>query len=167
VLARVRWSLALAFVGVAFASCQEKAGAGAAGGAGGILLSFAGADTLDCSAAGEIALAGQGGAPDCSTSAPVDYATQVAPIFATCRGEVCHDFSDSNNLRAWIAAGADECCNQRELIAPGHPERSYLLDKLQGRRLCYGAPMPLNRAALVAADLAVIEAWICQGAALP
>ena len=108
-----------------------------------------------------------GAAASCATSEPVDYATQVAPILGTCHGEVCHDFSDTSTLRAFIAAPAPECCDLRELIAPGHPERSYFLDKLRGGRLCYGSRMPLDRGVLPAADLLILEAWICQGAPLP
>jgi hypothetical protein len=138
---------------------------------GGVTLSFGGEGTRDCSSAGEAGLdapAAQGGeAAGCSADAHVDYAMQVAPILATCRGEVCHDFSESSNVRAFIAAPADECCNRRELIAPGHPERSYLVDKLRGQRLCYGARMPLNRASLTDVQLSLIQSWICQGAVLP
>jgi len=163
---RWQWLLLL----VAPAACSSGPTGRATGGQGGVTLNFGAAGTRDCSPA-----AGEGGAPataggapaSCADSASVDYATQVAPILATCQGEVCHDFSDLSTVRAFIDAPSDECCNQRELIAPGHPERSYLLDKLRGRRLCYGGRMPLNRSALAPADLVTLEAWICQGAALP
>lgn len=161
-------ALGVAVVG----ACQTSSTEGAAGGQGGILLSFGAADSRDCAGP----LAGEGGlgsttessaSASCPEGAPVDYTTQIAPILATCRGEVCHDFSGSSAVAAFIGAPADECCNQRELIAPGHPERSYLVDKLQGRRLCYGTRMPQNRGPLAATDVALIEAWICQGAMLP
>lgn len=98
---------------------------------------------------------------------PIDYPTQVAPILGTCGGEVCHQFAGPDGIATFIAAPSNECCNQRQLIAPGHPERSYLVDKLRGQRLCYGKRMPEDRGALADADVAVIQAWICQGALLP
>lgn len=169
----LRLSCALGLSLAATGGCQTESTGASGAGQGGLTLNLAGANTIVCpaSAAGEggvAALAGEGGAPaNCAASAPVDYASQVAPILATCQGEVCHDFSDLSLVRAFIAAPADECCNQRELIAPGRPDRSYLVDKLRGRRLCYGSRMPLNRGPLPASDLSVLEAWICQGAALP
>ena len=168
-----RLGFALALSVAAFAGCGTSSGEQASGGQGGISLSFGAADSRDCSApsAGEGGagfLAAEGGASaNCSESAPVDYATQVAPILAGCRGEVCHDFTAPGGVVTFIGAPADECCNQRELISPGHPERSYLVDKLQGQRLCYGTRMPQNRGPLPDAELAVIQAWICQGAVLP
>jgi hypothetical protein len=151
------------------AACQTTIDDPASTGQGGISLSVGAKDGVDCSAGEGAAAAvqGEGGrAAECD-KLPVDYTQQIAPILATCRGEVCHDFSGPNAVRAFIAAPADECCNQRELIAPGHPERSYLVDKLQGQRLCYGQRMPAGREPLSLADIALIQTWICQGAELP
>jgi hypothetical protein len=169
----VRFAGALALTVAALAGCQTGSGERVSGGQGGITLSFGAADSFNCSApsAGEGGagfLLGEGGASaSCAASAAVDYATQVAPILGRCWGEVCHNFKAPESIGALIGAPADECCDQRELIAPGHPERSYLVDKLQGQRLCYGTRMPQDRAPLADADLAIIQAWICQGAVIP
>lgn len=131
-------------------------------------LNLGGAFDGNCSAAGaDGSAAGDSEASsDCSSEASVDYAQDVAPILSRCSGEVCHHFGTAD-VRAWIGASADECCNQRELIAPGRPERSYLIDKLEGQRLCAGERMPLDRPPLATGDIAVLKGWICGGAMLP
>ena len=58
----------------------------------------------------------------------------------------------------------DECCDGRPMIAPGDPANSYLVNKIEGARLCGGQRMPLNLGVLSAADQAAIIGWICEGA---
>jgi hypothetical protein len=149
------------------AACSHDAPAGSSGASPGTSFQLGGAPDADCTApsAGDESAAG-GPHADCSASESVDYARDVAPILENCAGEVCHHF-DPSTLRGWIGAPADECCNQRELIAPGQPERSYLIDKLEGQHLCYGARMPLDRAPLTPSEIAVLKSWICGGATLP
>lgn len=60
-------------------------------------------------------------------------------------------------------------CAGRVLVVPGAPERSYLIDKLRGRRLC-GERMPKGcdgtpaRPCMGEERIALIEAWIRGGA---
>jgi Big-like domain-containing protein len=50
-----------------------------------------------------------------------------------------------------------------ELVNPGNPDNSYLIQKLEGTAAT-GAQMPLNAAALPQADIDVIRQWISDGA---
>jgi hypothetical protein len=112
--------------------------------------------------------------PDLATLAPADagacivlkkrnFVQGVAPIFEGCGGEVCHFFG-SGAIADQVGVLADECCNEIQIIEPGHPERSYLVDKLQGRNLCMGSRMPLNQPPLSPDDMQAVVDWICQGA---
>jgi hypothetical protein len=151
-----------------FGSCEQHLTAPNSGGQPGLMLDFGGAQESNCSVPEAGAKTGDGGATSaCAAAAEVDYVAQVEPILAGCYGETCHDFSRRSSVEALVGAPADECCNQRALVAPGHPEQSYLIDKLEGKRLCYGARMPLGRSPLPAADIATLAAWICQGASVP
>jgi hypothetical protein len=91
------------------------------------------------------------------------FSQDVAPIFDGCSGEVCHFFG-SGAIANQVGVAADECCNEIRIIDPGHPERSYLVDKLQGRNLCFGSRMPLDQPPLYPDDIQVVVDWICQGA---
>ena len=92
-----------------------------------------------------------------------DFATDVAPLFSGCNGEICHSFG-AGAIASQIGVPASECCNAIAIIDPGHPESSYLLNKLSGQGLCQGDRMPLGRAPFNGDDLQVISDWICQGA---
>ena len=59
------------------------------------------------------------------------------------------------------------CCGRKVWIAPGDPERSYVLDKLRGQILCGGARMPLGKPPLDDGELSAISDWICEGAKIP
>ena len=85
------------------------------------------------------------------------------PLFDSCAGEICHSFA-AGQIAEQIGVPADECCNQIQMIEPLHPERSYVLQKLIGRNLCSGSPMPLDQSPFNADDLQTISDWICQGA---
>jgi hypothetical protein len=50
-------------------------------------------------------------------------------------------------------------------VQPGDPSGSYLIQKLLGRDLCSGSQMPKAGVTLPSADMAMLSAWICQGAA--
>ena len=99
----------------------------------------------------------------CTPGMHRDFASEVAPLFSGCGGEICHSFA-AGGIADQIGVPATECCNQIEVIDPGHPESSYLLNKLSGRGLCDGAQMPIGRMASSAGDLRVLSDWICQGA---
>jgi hypothetical protein len=93
----------------------------------------------------------------------ISYGREVAPIFALhCAG--CHGLSNpSSNLRVTrfepLRAGGDI----GDEIVPGHPERSVLMDFIEGKR----GPrqrMPQNSPPLSAGQIAVIRQWIQEGA---
>jgi hypothetical protein len=92
-----------------------------------------------------------------------DFTTEIIPLFSSCSGEICHSFA-AGGIADQIGAPATECCNQIAVIDPGHPENSYLLNKLAERGLCDGVQMPIGRAPFSASDLQVLSDWICQGA---
>ena len=92
-----------------------------------------------------------------------DFATEIVPLFDGCAGEVCHNFG-GGAIAGLIGVLEPECCKEIPVIDPGHPETSYVLDKLSGRNICAGARMPLERPPLAAQDLQAISDWICQGA---
>lgn len=101
-----------------------------------------------------------------STCVPMrqrDFTRDVLPIFGSCSGEICHEFTPSG-LKASIGAQAAECCTETALIAAGFPERSYLLAKVRGTMLCGGGRMPLDKEPLGDADIQAISDWICEGA---
>lgn len=102
----------------------------------------------------------------CVASRHPDFSTEVEPIFLSCSGEVCHDLTGSGSS-AMVGKLSNECCDGRPWIVPGHPERSYMLDKLRGENLCAGARMPLNRTALNSSQIQLIADWICEGATVP
>jgi hypothetical protein len=115
---------------------------------------------ISCPEAGTLVSADAG---TCVLHTPRNFAREVAPLFNGCGGEICHDFSAGAIVRQ-IGILADECCNQISIIDPGHPERSYLLDKLSGQHLCMGSQMPLDQPAFTADELQTVADWICQGA---
>jgi hypothetical protein len=106
---------------------------------------------------------GGGGAPSECASAPknVSFASDVVPIFAGCTGELCHEAPTFTSI---VGKQSSECCGMREIVRPGDPRHSYLLDKLEGVRLCSGAAMPLGGPSLPSSDEATLVGWICEGA---
>jgi len=104
----------------------------------------------------------------CPSSGPISFKTDVVPLIGHCSAaDGCHGVG---RLLTWpyqalINVAAADCSDQRVIVKPGDPSASYLVDKLLGVSLCSGARMPLQGAPLSDADMAKIEAWICQGAA--
>jgi len=146
------------------AGCGNAQKQSVSGGQGGLRFDLGDAEVMNCSASN----AGAAGVIDaCSGSALVDYAHDVAPVLSRCSGEICHNIVQPSDARWFVGRPADECCGARVLVDPGHPELSYLVDKLRGTNLCQGTRMPLDAPALSAPDIATIEAWICQGAQTP
>lgn len=99
----------------------------------------------------------------CINSVHRDFESDVVPLFSDCGGEICHSFA-SGGIADQIGVLATECCDQIPVIDPGHPESSYLLNKLSGQGLCDGVQMPIGRTPFSESDLRVINDWICQGA---
>jgi hypothetical protein len=117
---------------------------------------------ISCPEAGTLVSADAG---TCVVHTPRNFARDVAPLFNGCGGEICHEFA-GGAIVDQVGVLADECCNQISIIEPGHPERSYLLDKLSGQHLCMGSQMPLYQPPLNPDDLQIISDWICQGASM-
>jgi hypothetical protein len=113
-----------------------------------------------CPDAGALLMADAGA---CTSLKPRDFTRDVVPLFNSCAGEVCHSFN-AGQIAEQVGVPADECCNEIQMIEPGHPERSYVLQKLIGRNLCAGSQMPLERSAFNPADIQTVSDWICQGA---
>jgi len=92
-----------------------------------------------------------------------EFSREIVPLFDSCAGEICHSFA-GGGISTQIGVPAHECCDQIQMIEPGHPERSYVLIKLMGQDRCGGSPMPLGKPSFTAADNQAIADWICQGA---
>ncbi len=92
---------------------------------------------------------------------------EVQAIF-TSRCTPCHTEGSSGGLHLDPATASyanlvnvpSSRCADRTRVLPGDAAGSYLLAKLHGDASICGSPMPLNRPALPAEELAVIESWI-------
>jgi hypothetical protein len=63
-----------------------------------------------------------------------------------------------------VAAGEMPCTTYK-LVAPGLPDQSYLVLKLQGSSACFsGSRMPKGMPALTAAQIQLVRDWIANGA---
>lgn len=106
----------------------------------------------------------------CDTS--VSFAAAIQPIFTEgCLGNMCHsgarpaaDVSlEAGRSHAELVGVPSRCTDGRLLVAPEHPDQSYLVDKVTGIGICSGMKMP-PRASLAASDIDLIRNWICAGA---
>lgn len=117
------------------------------------------------------------GAPVVSTQEPVSLARDVQPIldrhcvachlYESPQGGLLLEAGDTH--AATVAVPSTQAPLPR--VAPGDPERSYLVHKLRGTHVQVGgsgAPMPFNADTgsngLASDELQVIEAWIRAGA---
>jgi hypothetical protein len=55
-------------------------------------------------------------------------------------------------------------CSGRDLVVPGSPDQSYLIEKVMGGALCAGERMPAGDDPLPDSSLETIVQWICAGA---
>lgn len=106
----------------------------------------------------------------------VSFASQIQPIFnASCQGTQCHDATQpasglsltaGTSYSALVGVASTESpCTAYKLVAPGQPDQSYLVFKLQGSGACSsGSKMPKAMPALPAAQLQLIRDWIANGA---
>jgi hypothetical protein len=96
---------------------------------------------------------------------------QAAVFTPDCATSGCHlgggapqglqlDDANSYALMVGLASGQDAGI---QLVNPGNPNNSYLIQKLEGTAAT-GGQMPLNAAALPQADIDVIRQWISDGA---
>jgi hypothetical protein len=91
------------------------------------------------------------------------FSRDIVPLFNGCAGEICHDFGQGAIIDQ-IGVPSIECCGKATIIVPGHPETSYVLNKLTGTNMCGGRQMPLDQPPYGASDIQTIADWICQGA---
>ena len=108
----------------------------------------------------------------CPSTGPISFKTDVTPLIGHCStGDGCHGAPGSRLLtwpyQALVNVAAADCVDHRVIVKPGDPSSSYLVEKLLGAGMCSGARMPLLGTPLSDASMTTIEAWICQGAALP
>jgi hypothetical protein len=106
-------------------------------------------------------------------SGPVSFAS-VAPILAdNCTNSGCHagnmpkeglDLTAAKAYAELVNVRAAQCKDGRVLVPTNGSGRSYLLQKLYGQNMCSGSQMPKAGVSVPSADLALIEAWICNGA---
>jgi len=112
--------------------------------------------------------------PRASSGGPttVSYADDIVPLFtaAGCLTSACHggDFPSSRyDLRTYESTfGIGDDARQIDAceIAPGDPESSFLLEKISNSDPRVGLQMPLEREPLTAAEIALVETWIEEGA---
>ena len=96
-----------------------------------------------------------------STGKPVDFGNQIQPIFAkNCQG--CHQGGAAPaDLRLDTAAGILQGSISGKVVVPGKSSESLLIEKITGSK---GVTMPPNGQKLTAEQIALIRAWIDQGA---
>jgi hypothetical protein len=159
-----------------------EAGQGGVGGAGGSEPTCA-FDTMNdpahCGGCDNPCAPGQSCALGSCQCAPdvvsPDWSTELMPLFQTsCADTRCHEgpFAEqglelvADPHAAMVGVVSFECGSRmRLLVEPGHPERSHVMDKLLGVRVCSGIRMPPDDP-LPAPVLRDISDWICAGAPL-
>jgi mono/diheme cytochrome c family protein len=118
--------------------------------------------SLIAAIAGRAAVARQQGSP---SQPPVDFARDVQPILETHCYE-CHGPKKARNgLRLDARAAAFEGGDSGSAIVPGNSDQSLVVRRIRG--LDGEEPMPKDAEPLTAAQIALIRAWIDQGAVWP
>jgi hypothetical protein len=158
------------------AACSNDSGVGGTGGGGG----GTGLDAGDAGLGGDAVLDAGGGADQASDAGPPPTAADVQAIVTkyVCVG--CHYGPPPDALPAGMNLGdiasrdqivgvASLECPDKIRIVPGHPETSYLVDKLVGHSQqtggCFmGVQMPYGGPSLTPGEIATIETWISAGA---
>ena len=97
----------------------------------------------------------------------VSYADDVQPLFdRTCGGNGCHINEAENgvNVTNYQQTITSVGSSYNSLIViPGDGDGSPLVDKL-GLRPRFGSRMPLGNATLTGTEIAIIKAWVDEGA---
>jgi len=123
-----------------------------------------------------VAVAACGSGSNNPSSGGTGYAATVAPIFsASC--VYCHwhgspigyQLQDPFDPNTGMIGRATSWTSARhtQLIVPGHPEQSFLVDKIKATDLnpdTEGASMPLSNPKVTASELAAVHDWIQNGA---
>jgi Ca2+-binding RTX toxin-like protein len=101
---------------------------------------------------------------------PVDYATQIQPIF-TGNCQSCHSGAsapqglrlDANNSFANLVNVNSRQVPSLKRVKPSDPDNSYLVHKIEGTA-AVGVRMPAGRPPLSSTDISRIRQWISEGA---
>ena len=100
-------------------------------------------------------------------SQPVDFASQVLPIFEA-RCTPCHiPPSALGGLQLHDHASAlagGQSAPGRATVVPCDPDDSFLIDKVENRPPAAGSPMPLTGAPLSVEQVMLLRRWIAEGA---
>jgi hypothetical protein len=102
--------------------------------------------------------------------APVTFDTVFA-LFQSygCSDTGCHggnkpaeglNLSSKTTAQANLVGVTSDQCTTKKLVVAGEPTQSYLINKLTGVGMCSGSQMPKGGAAVTAAELDKIRAWI-------
>lgn len=107
------------------------------------------------------------------------FSEKVAPIFGTeialgrKRGKCtfCHYPGSSTGLDILAVfdsttglVGADSVLSTKLRVAPGSPDQSFLVEKIEQANPSAGAQMPLHHERLSASEVGILRRWIEQGA---
>jgi hypothetical protein len=103
-----------------------------------------------------------------ASSPKVRFARDIEPIFmSACSGEYCHGNFVNTPARAYrffVDQPSTEC-EGRTLVVPGRPDASYLMEKVRGKEVCAGQPMPRGAGNSLRPDqIELLRAWISGGA---
>lgn len=112
--------------------------------------------------------------PAAARDQPVDFTRDIAPILATTCA-TCHQVGTEAGRMSLVPRRAlaflvDQPAVEApalKRVAPGRPDRSYLIMKLEGTQVAHGgtgARMPFGAAPLSAERIALFRRWISQGA---
>lgn len=100
---------------------------------------------------------------------PVSFAADIEPIFnGSCAVSGCHNSStqesgvDLSSYGAALSSVGDQYGT--EIIEPGDPSASPIIDKISSNNPEFGERMPLDRSALSQSEIDSIRAWIQDGA---
>lgn len=150
---------------------------GGQGGTGGTIPCGAPDDPDNCGTCGNVCAPGQlcsAGVCTCNDPMPVSFAADVQPVLtASCAKTNCHTgaFPDAGlDLTAGVSWGelvgqtATQCNDGRLLVEAGHPESSYLIDKVTNHDICGAKKKMPPTGSLSLANQEKLSAWICLGA---
>jgi hypothetical protein len=110
-----------------------------------------------------------------TTAAAVKFSKDVQPIFDQ-HCVVCHQGSGDQVPGGLVLASGQSWTNLVNVkstesalfrVSPGHPEQSYIVNKLMGTQIQaggIGAQMPYSQSPLTAAQINVVSQWIGEGA---
>ena len=152
-----------------------SSGGNATGGTthGGEIGAHAGETIQNGGAAGQEQTNAGGTVASAGSGSEVSFVEQIQPILSeSCALIGCHagvepmanmNLSDGYAYDALVNV-ASLTCASRLRVVPGVVDQSYVVNKLLGQDLCSGVRMPKDEEPLPDSELALIQAWIGQGA---